>query len=746
MISGWLFDAYALNGSMIFWIKKENSSTTIRVEDKNWNHKIYVASEKPLLKSVIENNEILSMVKEYHFISKYELITDAKKSQVLELELKDPTYALKLAKKIEKMGRFGQSRLYNVDILPEQSYFYEHDVFPLMKCKVHVSNSTLNWIDNEDDVWSTEYELPLFNNIHLKVYPKTKEGRIPRFSDVIELVSIQKDDTSKDTIHIQGSEIDILYQLVKEVEQINPDFILTEYGDSFTFPYLTHRSEINQVDLILDREGIPLCKPKKDGTSYFSYGRMYFKPSATKLLGRIHIDTDNSFVLNESGLQGLYELARICRLPLHSASRASIGKCMSSLQFYNAMRNNILIPWKPTLAEHPKSLGDLLIADRGGLIFEPIMGAHEKVAELDFVSLYPTIMFKKNISAETVICNCCSHSKLRVPELLNYHICEKRRGIVPLSLEILLKKRAHYKDKRNSTTDPELKKIYDARQTALKWVLVTSFGYLGFNNAKFGRIDAHIAVCAFDRQILLQTVRIAESQGFKILHAIVDSIWVQKKNVVNNDYKSLKTEIENKTGFPISFEGIYKWIVFVPSKSNTILPVSNRYFGVFEDGTVKMRGIEARRHDTAEFFSNVQQGILNIMSEANSIKEVRDLMPKVRKFFQMHLELLRYKKVPINDLVLTKRISKDVDEYKNRNTVELDALLQLKHAGKSLKSGQILKYVLTDYYRKNSRKRSVPVELINSKTVYDAKRYSELLVETCNSVTEPFGLKLTNEL
>ena len=746
MISGWLFDAYALNGSMIFWIKKDNSSTTIRVEDKSWNHKIYVASEKSLLKSVIENNEILSMVKEYHFISKYELITDTKKSQVLEVELKDPTYSLKLAKKIEKMGRFGQSRLYNVDILPEQSYFYEHDVFPLMKCKVHVSNSTLNWINNEDDVWSTEYELPLFNNIHLKVYPKTKEGMIPRFTDVIALVSIQKGDTSKDTIYIQGSEIDILYQLVKEVEKINPDFILTEYGDSFTFPYLTHRSEINQVDLILDREGIPLCKPKKDGTSYFSYGRMYFKPSATKLLGRIHIDTDNSFVLNESGLQGLYELARICRLPLHSASRASIGKCMSSLQFYNAMRNNILIPWKPTLAEHPKSLGDLLIADRGGLIFEPIMGAHEKVAELDFVSLYPTIMFKKNISAETVICNCCSHSKLRVPELLNYHICEKRRGIVPLSLEILLKKRAHYKDKRNSTTDPELKKIYDARQTALKWVLVTSFGYLGFNNAKFGRIDAHIAVCAFDRQILLQTVRIAESQGFKILHAIVDSIWIQKKNVVNNDYKSLKIEIENKTGFPISFEGIYKWIVFVPSKSNTILPVSNRYFGVFEDGTVKMRGIEARRHDTAEFFSNVQQGILNIMSEANSIKEVRDLMPKVRKFFQMHLELLRYKKVPINDLVLTKRISKDVDEYKKRNTVELDALLQLKHAGKSLKSGQILKYVLTDYYRKNSRKRSVPVELINSKTVYDAKRYSELLVETCNSVTEPFGLKLTNEL
>jgi DNA polymerase-2 len=616
-----------------------------------------------------------------------------------------------------------------------------------MKCKVHVSNSKLNWIRNEDNVWSTEYRLPLFNNINLKVFPKINEGKIPRFTDSIASVTIQNCDT-KDTIHIQGSEIEILYQLVKEIKKINPDFILTEDGDSFTFPYLKYRSEINQVDLILDREGIPLRRSKKVGTSYFAYGRIYFKPSAAKLFGRIHIDTYNSFVLNESGLQGLYELARICRLPLHTASRASIGKCMSSLQFYNATRNDILIPWKPTLTEHPKSLGDLLTADRGGLIFEPIIGVHENVAELDFVSLYPTIMFKKNISAETVICNCCSHSKLHVPELLNYHICEKRRGIVPISLEILLKKRAIYKDKKNSTTDSKLKKIYDARQTALKWVLVTSFGYLGFNNAKFGRIDAHIAVCAFDRQILLQTIRIAESHGFEILHAIVDSIWIQKKKkdtMNKNDYENLKTEIENKTGFPISFEGIYKWIVFVPSKNNNILPVSNRYFGVFEDGTVKMRGIEARRHDTAKFFSNVQQSVLNIMSEGNSIREVRDLMPKVKDMFQMHLKLLKNRNVPISDLVLTKRISKNVDEYENRNTVELDSLLQLNNTGKSLKAGQILKYVITDYHRKNSRKRSVPFELINSKTVYDAKRYCELLTETYNSVTEPFGLKLIEE-
>jgi DNA polymerase elongation subunit (family B) len=93
---------------------------------------------------------------------------------------------------------------------------------------------------NEDNVWSTDYELPLFNNVNLKVFPKVTEGKIPRFTDSIASVTVQNCDT-KDTIHIQGSEIDILYQLVKEIKTINPDFILTEDGDSFTFPYLKYR-------------------------------------------------------------------------------------------------------------------------------------------------------------------------------------------------------------------------------------------------------------------------------------------------------------------------------------------------------------------------------------------------------------------------------------------------------------------------------------------------------------------------
>jgi DNA polymerase-2 len=299
---------------------------------------------------------------------------------------------------------------------------------------------------------------------------------------------------------------------------------------------------------------------------------------------------------------------------------------------------------------------------------------------------------------------------------------------------------------------------------------VTSFGYLGFNNAKFGRIDAHIAVCAFDRQILLHTAKIAERCGYRVLHGIVDSIWIQKKEKKKDEYVpdgtvedihnylKLKESIERETGFKLSFEGTYKWIAFIHSKANNILPVPNRYFGAFADGSLKIRGIEARRHDTPLLFSRCQNEILQVMAaNGNNINELKALVPtKVNNVFQKYVKLLKENRVPIEELIFTKRLSKNSNEYQsNRDTMENDALCLLQSEGKSLKAGEILTYVITDYCHRNNRKtgssrnnRAIPVELLNDykTSTYDVRRYIELLAKTCNSVTEPFGYTITTRL
>ncbi|MGC2669359.1 MAG: DNA polymerase domain-containing protein [Candidatus Nitrosopolaris sp.] len=782
MLSGWLFDCYALADKLVFWIKQHNG-TTVRLEDTTWSASIYVASDdKSDLYSILNTNDekIISLIKDHEFISRYEKITDCRKHEILKLTLSDPTKAPILARGIEKLcakgNIFDKLRFYNVDLPPEQSYFYEHDIFPLAFSKVGNNNynrhhgSKLSWV-LKDNVWSTDYKVPDFRSIYLKVKLR-KERKIQRYSDRISSIILSKnnkqDEGFSQSIEIESeSEVDIIEELKTEItKKIDPDFIFTDDGDSFTFPYLIHRAEQNGTALILGREPtISLKRNHKDGASYFSYGKIYFKPTTVRLFGRIHFDTNNSFILNDSGLEGLYEITRICRMSLHTAARASIGKCLSSLQSYYATQKEILIPWKPTLAEHFKTFEDLLVADRGGFIFEPERGVHEQVAEFDFVSLYPNIMLKKNLSAETLLCDCCCQdSRMRVPEL-DYHICEKKIGIIPTSLKIVLDKREKYKElKNNAAPNPKLKAIYDARQSSLKWILVTSFGYLGFNNAKFGRIDAHIAVCAFDRQILLQTVKIAEKYGFTVLHGIVDSIWLKKRDGLattvstpttvspeyHDNYFKLKDVLEQKVGFAISFEGIYKWIVFLNSKINYQLPVANRYFGAFEDGSLKIRGIEARRHDTPPIFYKCQNEILELMAIGNNFKEVRKSIPAVKGIFHKYARLLKENKVPFEELIFTKRISKNSDEYSDRNTIENSAIMNLSYEGRSLKTGEALQYIIVDYYQKHSsklEKRAIPTELIfDDKTTnavnYDIQRYTELLANTCNSVTKPFGLTL----
>lgn len=292
---------------------------------------------------------------------------------------------------------------------------------------------------------------------------------------------------------------------------------------------------------------------------------------------------------------------------------------MTSLQMYQAFRRDILIPWKKNDPENFKSAWELLKADRGGFILEPKVGLFENVGEIDFASLYPTLMMKYNLSPESISCKCCAHTEtsMQVPEL-HYNLCDKKVGIVPHTLRILLHKRAQYKTLMTKTTDEKLRSIYDQRQSALKWSLVTSFGYLGYKNARFGKIDAHIGVCAFARKILRETVEIAQEHGFLVVHGIVDSVWLTRRNGDESNYLDLCSAIEERLGLPVSFEGLYRWIVFLPSRINSELPVLNRYYGVFENGTAKIRGIEYRRRDAPTIIKNCQRDVIAHLASARS--------------------------------------------------------------------------------------------------------------------------------
>jgi len=92
------------------------------------------------------------------------------------------------------------------------------------------------------------------------------------------------------------------------------------------------------------------------------------------------------------------------------------------------------------------------------------------------------------------------------------------------------------------------------------------------------------------------------------------------------------------------------------------------------------------------------------------------------------------------DLAFTTRASKNADNYKV-NSIQKDAMLQLKEEGELIKAGQKVQYVITDYSRKT--KRTSPLSMVKNK--YDVKRYVKLLAQSCSTVTRPFGTEITLE-
>ncbi len=155
-----------------------------------------------------------------------------------------------------------------------------------------------------------------------------------------------------------------------------------------------------------DRAGGPRFS---GGRSYFSYGRIVYQGSAAPFYGRWHLDRRNSFYYREAGLKGLLQISRIGQMPLQQAARASPGTLITSMQLARAMADGILIPWRKAEPEHFKTAGELLTIDKGGLTFmPPHRASHFNVAEVDFASMYPTIMAIHNISPETVNCSCCA--------------------------------------------------------------------------------------------------------------------------------------------------------------------------------------------------------------------------------------------------------------------------------------------------------------------------------------------------
>lgn len=481
LVSGYLLDCYPSfrSGGITFWVQTSDGHA-VKLEDREWRARIYAragAGDADYLSSVSLSSNLVSDIRQ---IRRRTDVFDRHETDVLELELKNAGNVKRLATFLSKRFHHPDMlQLYNVDFLPEQMYFYEKDLFPLARVDLDVSGDSVREWMLLDNVANYKYGTPVLRAVKLQI--KTRD-RVPRMDSRLSGITLTLFDSKEEITFDSPNEPQIIKDAIRTIAKYDPDLLITEGGDSFALPFLLGRAKnygldqeflagINRDDTA-DYYARSRQLLQRAGKTYFSYGKIMYRPATFRLFGRLHLDEENTFIYDQCRMQGLFEVSRLCRIPLHTSMRASIGKCLSSLQFYYASKQGLLIPWKPEIVEDGKNAYDLFVADRGGMVFKPQeSGVYEHIGEIDFSSLYPSIIRKYNISAETVNCSCCPNSKEHWVEELGMHICEKD-GIIGRSLVLPLDKRKEYKRLKNIETDPLSREIYNERSASLKWILV----------------------------------------------------------------------------------------------------------------------------------------------------------------------------------------------------------------------------------------------------------------------------------
>ena len=666
-------------------------------------------------------------------VERYELGA-SRPISVLEVSVHAPAQFSSLTQQL--IRSCPDAQFFHVDVSLPQRYFYDRELFPLVHCEVDLTvENRIQSIQALESPWNTDYGLPPLTIMELSTdNPSPNPNHGGRGSLVVRMDGEEG--------ALEGDDADVIQGLHRLLVRQDPDILLTDWGDSYLLPRLMTMADRLRLPLALNRDPHRSVGAKRP-RSYFSYGRILSHAGARTLSGRLHLDRHNSFALAEMGLAGLIEQARIAKVDLQQMARTTTGTGITSMQLETACRDGLLIPYRKQEPEAFKSALELLQTDQGGLVFAPIVGYHEQVGELDFSSMYPAIMTRFNISPETVNCRCCrDEPTAQVPEI-GHHICLHRRGLVPRTLAPLLEKRARYKQLMATATQPVARAVLDQRQTALKWLLVVSFGYLGYKNARFGRIEAHESVTAYSRDLLLQAKEVAERQGYRMLHAIVDSLWLVKPGAVRADYDRLAQAISKQTELSIGVEGLYHWIGFLPSRVNPLMPVPNQFVGLFDHGAMKIRGIEIRRSDAPFLVKRAQAEVLRCLSEVRTLAELPGQIPQALEIVRTYRRYLLDGHATIEELAITKSLSKEPQAYRHQ-TLSMIAAQELLARGVSLQAGDTIHYIITDADAAYPPDRARAVAGLDGTWSYDVSAYDSLLLRAALVLLTSLGVTATS--
>ena len=127
-------------------------------------------------------------------------------------------------------------------------------------------------------------------------------------------------------------------------------------------------------------------------------------------------------------------------------------------------------------------------------------------------------------------------------------------------------------------------------------------------------------------------------------------------------------------------------------------------------------------------------GMISILAEGRNTEEFRRLVPEAIAYARERLLLLRAGEVPLKDLLVSHRMSRQLEDYVVR-TVAVRAATELSRSGVELSPGQSVHFLYTP-----GRERVRAWELIHGPIPYDKEAYTELFLRAMENILMPVGV------
>jgi DNA polymerase delta subunit 1 len=412
----------------------------------------------------------------------------------------------------------------------------------------------------------------------------------------------------------------------------------------------------------------------------------------------------------------------------------------------------------------------------GAVVIRPLPGFYQTpVVTLDFASLYPSIMRAYNMCFSTLIPSFREAQRLRLewspethmikdakeenyPEVrpvrsFDYpeggkfeyvssddDVCfvttKKRVGILPEILEQLLSNRKRVKKLRKQFHEKSMDyAVLDGRQLALKVCANSVYGFTGAGMGYLGEKRIASSVTRVGRGMANHTKWMCEDRykdhGLQIVYGDTDSVFANIPPSMcdtNCSREELITKVD-KIGDEM---GKFCTKAFLPPNDleyekfyyPILLKGKKRYAGhKFEPGLqpkLDVKGFECVRRDFAPIVSKTQKKILVKLCKENDIQGAIDYAREIV------VQLLE-NKVPLEDLTMSKKLTRKPEDYKNPAPhSELAKRLQATQpAHIAPKTGDRIDFVIRPGYKgeKTCMRAVTPDDVRNGEASADTRWY-----------------------